>query len=193
QFSQPYRITFLTTFVLTVVIDITVAVEVGLLMAGVFFIHRMAQLTRFDPVSPEELQAEGLSTEHLINTEVRRLSGVLFFGAVSKIEPLLDPHHQTAPILVLDLSGLLAVDSSGLDALKTLDQSLAARGTELRLTHIRPGVLSTMTQWGLVDHLGERRVFPTTTWASDGSSPRCGGPWAWPSPTSPDCPGVSES
>ncbi len=161
QFNQPYRITFLTTFVLTVVIDITVAVEVGLLMAGVFFIHRMAQLTRFDPVSPEELQAEGLSTEHLINTEVRRLSGVLFFGAVSKIEPLLDPHHQTAPILVLDLSGLLAVDSSGLDALKTLDQSLAARGTELRLTHIRPGVLSTMTQWGLVDHLGERRVFPT--------------------------------
>ncbi|MFM1849882.1 MAG: hypothetical protein RL446_721, partial [Pseudomonadota bacterium] len=150
QYSPPYRITLLTTFALTVIIDITVAVEVGLLLAGIFFIRRMSQLTKVEHVSREELEAEGIDTKHLINTEVKRLTGVLFFGAVSKIEPLLDPRRKFAPVVVLDLSALLAIDSTGIDAIKTLDESLAARGVELRLTHIRPVVLSTMTRWGLI-------------------------------------------
>ena len=161
QYSPPYRITLLTTFALTIIIDITVAVEVGLLLAGVFFIRRMSQLTKVEDVGQEELQAEGIDTKHLINTEVKRLTGVLFFGAVSKIEPLLDPRRQFAPVVVLDLTALLAIDSTGIDAIKTLDQSLAAQGVELRLTHIRPVVLSTMTRWGLISHFGEKRVFPT--------------------------------
>ena len=161
QYSPPYRITLLTTFALTVIIDITVAVEVGLVLAGVFFIRRMSQLTKVEHVSREELEAEGIDTKHLINTEVKRLTGVLFFGAVSKIEPLLDPRRKFAPVMVLDLTALLAIDSTGIDAIKTLDESLAARGVELRLTHIRPVVLSTMTRWGLISHFGEKRVFPT--------------------------------
>ncbi|MRD55450.1 STAS domain-containing protein [Betaproteobacteria bacterium LSUCC0115] len=161
QYSPPYRITLLTTFALTVIIDITVAVEVGLLLAGIFFIRRMSQLTKVEHVSREELEAEGIDTKHLINTEVKRLTGVLFFGAVSKIEPLLDPRRKFAPVVVLDLTALLAIDSTGIDAIKTLDESLAARGVELRLTHIRPVVLSTMTRWGLISHFGEKRVFPT--------------------------------
>jgi SulP family sulfate permease len=161
QYSPPYRITLLTTFALTIIIDITVAVEVGLLLAGVFFIRRMSQLTKVEDVSQEELQAEGIDTKHLINTEVKRLTGVLFFGAVSKIEPLLDPRRQFAPVVVLDLTALLAIDSTGIDAIKTLDESLAAQGVELRLTHIRPVVLSTMTRWGLISHFGEKRIFPT--------------------------------
>ena len=161
QYSPPYRITLLTTFALTIIIDITVAVEVGLLLAGVFFIRRMSQLTKVEDVGQEELQAEGIDTKHLINTEVKRLTGVLFFGAVSKIEPLLDPRRQFAPVVVLDLTALLAIDSTGIDAIKTLDQSLAAQGVVLRLTHIRPVVLSTMTRWGLISHFGEKRVFPT--------------------------------
>ena len=161
QYSPPYRITLLTTFALTVIIDITVAVEVGLLLAGIFFIRRMSQLTKVEHVSREELEAEGIDTKHLINTEVKRLTGVLFFGAVSKIEPLLDPRRKFAPVVVLDLTALLAIDSTGIDAIKTLDESLAARGVELRLTHIRPVVFSTMTRWGLISHFGEKRVFPT--------------------------------
>ena len=161
QYSPPYRITLLTTFALTVIIDITVAVEVGLLLAGIFFIRRMSQLTKVEHVSREELEAEGIDTTHLINTEVKRLTGVLFFAAVSKIEPLLDPRRKFAPVVVLDLRALLAIDSTGIDAIKTLDESLAARGVELRLTHIRPVVLSTMTRWGLISHFGEKRVFPT--------------------------------
>ncbi|MFZ9176890.1 MAG: SulP family inorganic anion transporter [Burkholderiaceae bacterium] len=161
QYSPPYRITLLATFALTVIIDITVAVEVGLLLAGIFFIRRMSQLTKVEHVSREELEAEGIDTKHLINTEVKRLTGVLFFGAVSKIEPLLDPRRKFAPVVVLDLTALLAIDSTGIDAIKTLDESLAARGVELRLTHIRPVVLSTMTRWGLISHFGEKRVFPT--------------------------------
>ncbi|MEY2777706.1 MAG: sulfate permease, SulP family [Pseudomonadota bacterium] len=158
SYSLPYRITLLSTFVLTVVIDITVAVEVGLVLASVFFIIRMSQLTQVEPVPPSELVAERLDNPQV---SVYRVSGVLFFAAVSKLEPLLDPQLRPNPILVLDLAALLVIDSTGVDALKTLDESLTARGVELRLTHIQPAVLSTMTRWGLLDHFGPQRVFPT--------------------------------
>jgi len=163
-YSTPYRITLLTTFALTVIIDITVAVEVGLLLAAVFFIRRMSQLTRLETISQPELSAEGLSNHRV---EVLRVSGVLFFGAVSKLEPFLDPKRLFPPIVVLDLSALLAIDSTGIDAIKTLDETLEARGIELRLTHIQPVVLSTMTRWGLIEHFGPKRVFPTLRGAMD--------------------------
>lgn len=164
-----YRAQLLATFVLTVVIDITVAVQVGLLMAAVFFMMRMSQMTQLEPISPEELEAEGLRASDI---ETLRLSGVLFFGAVSKLEPLLDPKRSTPSVLVLDLTALLAIDSTGIDSLRTADESLAARGVCLRLCNIRPRVLATMTRWGLVAHFGESRLFATLRSALGQDHPR---------------------
>lgn len=163
-FSLPYRVTLLSTFVLTVVIDITVAVEVGLLLAALFFIIRMSQLTRVDEVPVSELQAERLDNPEVA---VYRVSGVLFFAAVTKLEPLLDPQQALPRMVVLDLAGLLVIDSTGVDALKTLDESLAGRGVELRLTHLQPEVLATLSRWGLLEHFGPKRVFPTLRGAMD--------------------------
>jgi sulfate permease, SulP family len=150
-YSLAYRATLLSTFVLTIVVDITVAVEVGLVMACAVFIYRMSQITRVEVVGEAEL--DGI--------EVRRLTGVLFFGAVSRLEHLLDPKLPLEPIQVFDLSSLLSVDSSGLDALKHLDAHLAGRGVTMRLACVRPEVLATMTRLGFVQSFGQHRMFET--------------------------------
>lgn len=176
-YSLAYRATLLSTFVLTIVVDITVAVEVGLVMACAVFIYRMSQITRVTVVSEVELQRLGVvaavmairgniakgaaSVTDLRGIEVRRLTGVLFFGAVSRLEHLLDPKLPLEPVQVFDLSSLLSVDSSGIDALKHLDAHLAGRGVTLRLACVRPEVLATMTRLGFVQSFGHHRMFDT--------------------------------
>jgi SulP family sulfate permease len=110
----------------------------------------MSQITRVEVVGEAE---DGI--------EVRRLTGVLFFGAVSRLEHLLDPKLPLEPIQVFDLSSLLSVDSSGLDALKHLDAHLAGRGVTMRLACVRPEVLATMTRLGFVQSFGQHRMFET--------------------------------
>ena len=159
SFSVAYQATLLSTFVLTIVVDITVAVEVGLVMACVVFIYRMSQLTKLEPLPDNELHALGMSLPE--RTAVQRLSGVLFFGSVSRIEPLLDPTAQLPKNLVLDLSSLLSSDSSGLDALAQADAHLQGRGVRLVLADMRPNVLATMARLGFIDRFGSDRIFPT--------------------------------
>jgi SulP family sulfate permease len=158
QYSMGYRITLLSTFLLTIVVDITVAVEVGIGLACIFFIWRMSQLTRLEVVSDEERNARGIAAP---DVQVQRITGVLFFGAVSCLEPLMDPKLVLPKVLVLDCSTLLAIDSTGVDALQSADAFLAARGVTLHLASIRPEPLATMTRLGLIDTLGSYRVFPT--------------------------------
>ena len=156
--AVPYRLTLLVTFILTIVLDITVAVQVGLTMACVFFIWRVSQLTRVEKVSDEERNARGLEVE---GVEIRRLTGILFFGAVSCLEPLMKPKLKLPRTLVLDCSALLAIDSTGTEALRGLDDFLASKGTQLLLASVRPEPLQVMTRLGLIDDLGNERVFPT--------------------------------
>ena len=86
QFALTYRTILLSTFLLTVVFDLTVAVEVGMVLAALFFIYRISQLTRVEPVALADAPA---------GVEVYRLTGSLFFGAVSKLEWLTDPARFT--------------------------------------------------------------------------------------------------
>lgn len=72
RFSNHYRVTLLTTFALTVMIDLTVAVEVGLVLACLFFIGRVSSLTRIEPVSEAEATLAGIDPSQV---EVFRVSG----------------------------------------------------------------------------------------------------------------------
>jgi MFS superfamily sulfate permease-like transporter len=114
-----------------------------------------------DEASVGEVPAHNGQGKGLDGIEVRRLTGVLFFGAVSRLEHLLDPKLPLEPIQVFDLSSLLSVDSSGLDALKHLDAHLAGRGVTMRLACVRPEVLATMTRLGFVQSFGQYRMFET--------------------------------
>jgi SulP family sulfate permease len=159
QFALTYRTILLVTFILTVVFDLTVAVEVGLILASVFFIYRISQLTRVEPVVP----ADG---EYTLPTQVEayRVYGSLFFGAVSKLEALSAPERFSGPdaprAVVLDLFQLISLDTTGLDALDALRKQLSKRGGTLILAGPNEQPLSLLRRSGFVDLVGVANVVP---------------------------------
>ena len=155
RFSNNYRVILLTTFVLTVVIDLTVAVEVGLVLACLFFIGRVSSLTRIEPLSETEATLEGID---LSQVEVFRVYGSLFFGAVSKMEGLLDPKRETKGWMILDMSGLLNIDTTGLEAIETLHGMLAKRGTTLILAGVPAQSASLIRRSGFAEKIGTENI-----------------------------------
>jgi SulP family sulfate permease len=150
HFSNYYRVVLLTTFILTVVIDLTVAVQAGLVLACLFFIARMSGLTRVEPI-PSSTQ----------DIEAYRISGSLFFGAVGKMDGLLDPKRVQPRVMILDLAPLLNMDNTGLEAIETLHGMLRKRGSVLILCGLQEQPRWLAVQSGLATDLGSENVVPT--------------------------------
>ena len=128
RYSAHYRLLMLGTFALTVVFDLTVAVEVGLVAACVLFIRKMSGLFRVEPVAREERMRR------------YRLYGALFFGATAKLDPIVQD-VEAGPEgveVVLDALQLVHLDTSGLDALRQLHKTVRQRQGSLRFEHLQP-------------------------------------------------------
>ncbi|MFN5158457.1 MAG: SulP family inorganic anion transporter [Betaproteobacteria bacterium] len=152
QFAPTYRTLMLTTFVLTVVFDLTVAVEVGLVLACLFFIWRMGQLFSATPrpASADAPLPEGVA--------VIELYGALFFGAVGKIEALPEQLPAGTRALVLDMQRLVSMDTTGLDALEQLWRTLQRRPVALVLANVNPQPLSLMRRSGFEALIGAEHI-----------------------------------
>jgi SulP family sulfate permease len=124
KYSIPYRAVLLSTFVITVVLDLTLAVEIGLVLASLFFIYRVSDLTRVETVRldgvPQDIAAF-------------KVFGSLFFGSVGKLEPLLDHARAPAQIVILEMHQVISMDNTGLETLQSLQRALARRGGRLIL------------------------------------------------------------
>jgi SulP family sulfate permease len=116
QFRLPYRATLLSVFVLTVAVDLTVAVEVGILAAGLTFIYRIASLTRLETVSVRDQPGLLGHEDHI---QAWRMHGALFFGAVKLLESIEAAMPPSSPLktVVLDMKHVIYMDSSGAEAL----------------------------------------------------------------------------
>jgi SulP family sulfate permease len=154
QFTVFYRVTLLATFFLTVVFDLVVAVEVGLVLASLFFIVRMSSLTRVDAVTLD-------STDPPSPVRAYRVFGSLFFGSVNKMEFLLDPKYELPSTLILDLSKLIHLDTTGLDALDAIRNRLQRQGSVLLIAGANEQPLDIMRQSGFVVRLGEAHLHAT--------------------------------
>ena len=155
QFSGGYRLLMVGTFLLTIVFDLTVAVEVGLVLSCVFFIWRMGTLFSVKPHQP------AAGTEVPAGVQVFELYGSLFFGAVSKIEALPDSLPAGTRAVVLDMQRLVLMDSSGLDALQQMHRTLQRSGTGLVLANVNEQPLALMRSTGFEAVLGSEHIVPT--------------------------------
>jgi sulfate permease, SulP family len=149
RFSLPYRTTLLGTFALTVVFDLTVAVEVGLVLACGFFIFRMAQMFSVRPLTVATLPPGVLGFE---------LFGPLFFGAVDKVEALSAQLPEGSRGLVLDLHRMIFMDNSGLEALHQLHRALQRRGVRLVLVAVNEQPLQLLQRSGMDVELGAGQI-----------------------------------
>ena len=154
QFRAPYRITLLAVFLLTVMVDLTVAVEFGLFAACITFIYRISSLSRVEELT-------GTDAPSLLNQQgqVRayRFYGALFFGAVKMVEAIEDELPQKA--LVLDLKNLIYIDSSGADALMALAQVCQKKHVRLMLCGLKHQPLDIAKRTGLLNLVGQH-VWP---------------------------------
>ena len=137
QFRLPYRATLLAVFVLTVVVDLTVAVEVGLIAACLTFIFRISSLSR----------AEAINVA-MPNVLAYRLNGALFFAAVALVEDIEDKLPSKA--VVLDLSSLLYIDSSGADTLQALARTCEKKHVRLIVCAVSHQPLDILRRCGLL-------------------------------------------
>jgi sulfate permease, SulP family len=149
KFNLTYRIILFGTFLLTVIFDLTVAVEVGLILACVFFIWRMGTLftVRDRPSPPGEER-----------TQVLELFGSLFFGAVGQIEELPKRLRPQTTQVALDLHRLISMDTSGLDALEQFYKELNKRGIALYLVDVTEQPLSLIRRSGFESVLGTEHI-----------------------------------
>ena len=151
HFSNHYRLLMLGTFFLTVVFDLTVAVEVGLFMACALFVRRMSGLFR------AVREPEPTPTPPGQRTVARwRLHGALFFGAAAKIDPIVQAVETGPPGMdvVLDACELVALDTTGLDALEQILKAVAARGGRMSVVNLHEQPRSLIERSGFADRLG---------------------------------------
>jgi SulP family sulfate permease len=149
QFSLAYRTVLLGTFVLTVVFDLTVAVQVGLILACVFFIYRMSTLFRLEPDTAVAAPA---------GVQVLRLYGALFFGAVAKVEAVAEQLPAGTHTLVMEMNRLVLMDASGLDALEQLHRLLARQQIRLLLCELNEQPRGLVERSGFVEALGPENL-----------------------------------
>jgi sulfate permease, SulP family len=154
QFSTQYRTVMLATFLLTVIVDLSVAVQIGLVLAALFFIYRISTLTTIERVGPEMPLPEGAAAY--------RIFGSLFFGAVGKLEALTEnPDGESPPrALILDLHKVINLDTTCLDTLESLHRSLLKRGAMLVLCDANDQPLSLMRRSGFLERLGKENLLP---------------------------------
>ncbi len=153
-------VVLLVTFLFTVIFDLTVAVEVGLLLAAIFFIRNMTELSHVRlseehtqmPDDGEATRARKMAPPGVL---IYRLYGALFFGVADKLESVLHQQHTEPEVLVLNMSEVISMDASALHVLEDMHNKLLKRGKHLILCgpHTQPYFL--MQQADFFKRLGK--------------------------------------
>jgi len=153
---------FLAAFALTILIDLTVAVEIGMVLAAVLFIRRISETTQITAVD-QDTDTEG-AHHSLVGKAVPegvlvfRVFGAFFFGAADKLETALHRARQEPEVLILRMRKVLAMDATGLNALEDLHAKLKARHKHLLLSGPHSQPLFVMDKAGFLDRLGRENV-----------------------------------
>ncbi len=153
---------WLITFVLTVVADLTVAVEVGMILAALLFIRRISTTTTVSEVTPEYIQS---NRAHILQDKiipdyvtVFRVHGPFLFGATSKLEAVLQRLHALPEIVILRLRNMTAIDGTGLEAFEDLADKLQQSGRSLILCGAREQPASLIQRVDFAHKIGSANI-----------------------------------
>ena len=151
------RAVLLATFATTVLVDLTFAIEVGIVIAAFVFMARMADVV--DVQSGLQLAGPDDAPEDLTqrarvpdNVQVYRISGPLFFGATGRLESVLDDGGKAPRAYILRMGQVPLVDASGAHALKTVYERCRARGIPLVISGLQAQPRRTLSRLPLSDH-----------------------------------------
>jgi SulP family sulfate permease len=156
------RIVLLATFLLTVLVDLTVAIEVGIVLAAIIFMHRMAEATAIekgvslierdqDDFSGPARGAYAARRELPKGAEVFELRGPLFFGAASRLNDAFEAAFPPPKVFILRFDAVPMVDVSGVGALMRFLKRCETHGTRVLIAELKPRARSVLQQMGALD------------------------------------------
>ena len=156
----------LITFVLTVIFDLTVAIEVGLIIACLLFMRRMAETTDvnviLNEINPnEDVDIKSCNLEHLNipkGVEVYEINGPYFFGAGNSFEEIMATFGDRPKVRIIRMRKVPFVDSTGIHNLKNLCILSQKEGIKVVLSGVRPNVQSTLFKSGFRELIGEDNI-----------------------------------
>lgn len=161
-------IVLVTSFVLTVIFDLVVAIEVGMVLACLLFIKRMSEETKVNGWTYVDDDTPDVD-EHLqklpLQIRVYEISGPLFFGAASVIEEIVVKDFTTC--LVLRMRSVPALDSTALNALKDLVQVCKSKGITIVFSHVNDQPMKVMEKAGFIELVGKVNFQPSISAALD--------------------------
>lgn len=157
-------VVLLMTLVLTVVFDLTVAIELGLLMAAFLFMRRMAQVTQVTEITDELEDGNDAETPGIevvpVGVEVYEINGPLFFGAAHKFEEAINGIEEPPKVLIIRMRSVPAIDSTGLHTLKQIVKRFSKQKIALVFAEVQDQPQYALGQFGLTDSIGDENFCP---------------------------------
>lgn len=167
-FTAPKRdiLVLLTVFSLTVLMGVTVAVQIGMVLAAFLFMKQMSDLS--DVVSPAQLfdensnqmEPDGLSKSEIPNgVEIYEINGPFFFGVADRLKNLLNDLERPPKIFILRMRKVPTIDASGMHALEEFFYECKRQGTTLLLSGVKKGVYRDLKRYHLDELIGNDHIF----------------------------------
>jgi SulP family sulfate permease len=155
---------WITTFALTVLADLTVAVGVGMSLAALLYIRRVAETTTVAAVTPEYLrdgQAHILQDKDIpSNVTILRIHGPFLFGTTDKLAEATKDLNRFGDVVILRLRNMTALDATGLHAIERFSERLGKTGRVLLLCGARDQPSRLITRSDFLEHVGAENVLP---------------------------------
>ena len=160
----------LITFFLTVIIDLTVAIEVGLVLAIILFVKRISETSTIKVLDTDNVAgtendeiAMLADTEHLDvapEVEIYEIDGPFFFGLASKLDEIDHLREGNIKVRIIRMRKVPFMDSTGLNNLRSLWKRSQKDGVQLILSGVNDNVQKYLTKVGFVQELGKEYIFP---------------------------------
>jgi SulP family sulfate permease len=164
RLELPDKSVWVITFALTVIADLTVAVEIGISLAALLYIYRVNETTSVSPVTPEYIED---GRPHILQDKqvppyvtILRIHGPFLFGMTDKLDAATAEMGKLGPIVILRLRNMTAIDATGLHALETLSARLRKSGRTLVMCGARRQPAELLEQAEFVEHVGRENLVP---------------------------------
>jgi SulP family sulfate permease len=158
----------LLTFLLTVFVDLVVAVNVGVILAALFFMRRMADSVNVEQQSEVSVSAPGHTSESALaalpansGIVIFNIDGPVFFGAAEKLERTLEHIQRPATTLILRMGNVPFVDATGIFAIEEIVGDFKRHGAVVLLVEVRPNVRFKLERGGVIANVGAENVLDT--------------------------------
>ncbi len=162
---RPDVAVLLVTFFLTVLVDLSLAIQIGMVLSVFLFMRRMAQISTINPVTvevdEEDEDNDPDSTFRLTipkGVKVYEVSGPFFFGIAHKFKDILNDINEKPTVLILRMRHVPTIDATGLHNLREIIKRLRTSGTKVILSGVQPPVYAELEKARIIFMVGKKNV-----------------------------------